>query len=46
MGASTVKFVYLPLRQRADSRSHWINTILVTRADLARVFNNTAMRKR
>ena len=27
-------------------RTHWFHTIMVTRAELDRVFNNTAMKKR
>lgn len=34
------------MRNVHDGRSHWINTILVTRADLDRVFNNVLMKKR
>ncbi|KAI5119102.1 hypothetical protein M0805_004872 [Coniferiporia weirii] len=34
------------LRSVHEGRSHWFNTVMMTRADLDRVFNNTLMRKR
>lgn len=30
----------------ASRKTHWFHTIVITRAELDKVFNNTAMRKR
>ncbi|KAF7353691.1 hypothetical protein MVEN_01054000 [Mycena venus] len=34
------------LRSIHEGRSHWFHTIMISRADLERVFNNTEMKKR
>ncbi|KAJ7243366.1 hypothetical protein B0H12DRAFT_831443 [Mycena haematopus] len=34
------------LRNIHEGRSHWFHTIMISRADLERVFNNTEMRRR
>ncbi|EPQ58552.1 hypothetical protein GLOTRDRAFT_114937 [Gloeophyllum trabeum ATCC 11539] len=34
------------MRNVHDGRSHWFHTIMMSRAELDRVFNNTAMKKR
>ncbi|KAF8509561.1 hypothetical protein JB92DRAFT_2814152 [Gautieria morchelliformis] len=34
------------MRNTHEGKTHWFHTILITRAELDKVFNNTAMRKR
>ena len=41
---STLANAILPITR--DRRTHWFNTVVVTRTELDRVFDNTAMKKK